>query len=1259
MTVEEFITNIRLTVQDCGYDAQIKDEMIRDALVFGMSNEKVRFKCMSRGNDLTLMDAIKIARTEENTSQQVKAMSPESQSVHYVKSKSKPAYHVKSTTHKRSSEKPHNEYLSNGKGQGQYKPNTESQYRSKAATSQTCPYCAQSWHHRSKCPASNQKCNNCSKLGHFGKVCKAKKIHQLDSGETVADVNGLFIGHVQIDSLHSEKDKRTEVVTSIPVVTKPYHKRYTNVMFKVDTGAQTNVLPHSTFCELFPDRKLEPPTVKLTAYGGSDIPNLGTCTMFLKKDNKKRKATFNVTDTHGPAMLGLQSCLDLGLVKINCAINSTKLKGQQVHKPQSSKPLTKDYLLNEHKDVFTGIGQFPGEPYHIQLVPNSETVINPPRSVSVHLQDEFKQELQKMEDMGIISHVTEPTEWVNAFVIVKKGEGKGLRICLDLRELNKNIKREHYYTQTIDDIIPKVANATHFSVLDARSGYWMVELDKESSLLTTFATPFGRFRYNRLPFGIVVSQDVFQRKMDEVFSDLQGITGIADDTFVYGSSEEEHDKNLLRRLDRARTKNIKFNPTKLQLKVKETTFFGHIWTKQGLKPDPGKVSDIVDMQPPQCKEDLQSFLGMVNYLNRYSPKLATISAPLRDLVKKNVIFIWNPEHQRSFEAVKQEITQVPVLTYYDTEKPNCIQCDASSRGLGAVLMQDGHPVCYASRSLTETEQRYCNIERELLAVVWSLEKFSYYVYRKKVCLQTDHKPLEIICKKSISKSSPRLQRMLLRMSKYDVDVEYIPGKTNVVADALSRVSPPHKDIQPDDMPEIDIHYITSGIHASPITLERIREHTEKDLTMRLLKQTIYEGWPDQKSECRPELREYWLMREDLGVEDGLIFKCQRLVIPPVLRKNAISVIHQGHMGIDKCLLRARQSMYWPRINSDIKDIIATCNTCQRHQNKQQSEPLLNHDTPQYPWQKIGTDIFTFREDHYLLLVDYHSHFPVVRELGKSMLAQSIVAHTKSVISEYGIPEVIISDNGPQYSSELYQKFCHVYGITHRTSSPTYPQSNGQAERSIQTVKRLLLKALESGDDPNVALLNYRSTPFAYNIPSPAEMLHGRKIRTMLHSGRKNYKKNQDVYDSEDVKVLLDAKKIQQKYYFDKHASPAPLRNLHRGDTVNVYSDQSKLWEPAVIKSQDSNPRSYVIQTDGGGTYRRNRKFLRPQSVSQTSTQDDNVDITDCSDGQNIVAPQDTQDSEQIVDNEQETVLESRPYMTRHGLCVKPPIRMDL
>ncbi|KAL9971554.1 hypothetical protein ACROYT_G017729, partial [Oculina patagonica] len=318
-----------------------------------------------------------------------------------------------------------------------------------------------------------------------------------------------------------------------------------------------------------------------------------------------------------------------------------------------------------------------------------------------------------------------------------------------------------------------------------------------------------------------------------------------------------------------------------------------------------QLQAIRDMPSPKNLTELQCFLGMINYLNRFSPILAQVSEPVRQLMKKDVPFLWQPEHQRSFQNLKQAITEVPVLAYYDPEKENLIQSDASLKGLGCVLMQEGKPVCYASRSLTETESRYSNIERKLLAACWSLEKLNHYVFGKKVVIETDHKPLESIWKKSISSASPRLQRLLLKMSKYNVEIRYIQEKNNVIADALSRISHMEPPVADNEVPVVEMDTISRTLPASPAKLDEIRECTDQDVVLSHLKDVVHHGWPEYPNECPQDLKEFWNFREDLSVENGLILKGHKLVIPSKLRPQMLQIIHQGHMGTEKCLLRAR------------------------------------------------------------------------------------------------------------------------------------------------------------------------------------------------------------------------------------------------------------------------------------------------------------------------------------------------------------------
>ena len=310
--------------------------------------------------------------------------------------------------------------------------------------------------------------------------------------------------------------------------------------------------------------------------------------------------------------------------------------------------------------------------------------------------------------------VTRPTDWVNSLVIREK-ENERLRLCLDPnKDLNKAIKRERHPIPTLEQITPKLAGAKLFSKLDARNGYWNVKLDEEFSYLTTFNTPFGRFRFLRMPFGLRMSQDIFQFKIDETYRDCQGAIGIADDVTAYGKNEREHGLHLHETMECTRKAGIKLNDEKCVIKTKECNFFGMLYTPDGVKPSPDKVRAIENLKPPKDKKELQTFLGMITYMSSFIPNLADYTAPFRNLLKENVDFAWNPSHSKAFEKVKLLICTATTLAYYDTKKPVALHVDASSKGLGAALFQDNKPIAFASKALTPAETRYANIERKLL-----------------------------------------------------------------------------------------------------------------------------------------------------------------------------------------------------------------------------------------------------------------------------------------------------------------------------------------------------------------------------------------------------------------------------------------------------------------------------------------------------------------------------------------------------------------
>ena len=543
-----------------------------------------------------------------------------------------------------------------------------------------------------------------------------------------------------------------------------------------------------------------------------------------------------------------------------------------------------------------------------------------------------------------------------AYSIKKDGS---LRVCIDPQKLNDVLKRNPHKIPTIEEINPKLAGAKVFSKLDAKSGYWSIPLSERRQLLTTFRTPFGRYCWLRLPFGLKVSQDIFQERMDDILGDLDGVVNISDDIFVFGATEAEHDANLARLMQRSVEHNIVFNIAKCEVKKPNITFFGNQYSADGIQPDPKKIQGIQDMPTPRTKEELHTFLGLMNDLTQFIPKFAEKAHDLRGLLKQDVNWVWEPSHQQQFDNLKAEISREVCLKYYDTKKPLTLEVDASQKGLGAALVQDGRPVAFGSKTLTDCQSRYSNIEREMLAVGWGVERYHQYLFGRDFTVVTDLKPLEVICKKSLRSAPARLQRMLMRIQDYDFTIQYRPGKDMVLADSLSRLPDPatrsdvHLDVKVEEleMGEVDKEYVSIAlINFATEKQQKLREETNKDPMLRELMSVIHVGWPESISNLATDLRVFWSIRDELVLESGVICKGNRILIPAALRPDMLRQLHEGHQGVERTRQLARENVYWPNINKDIEQLCKTCEACQEHQPSNCRKPITAHETPSRPWR---------------------------------------------------------------------------------------------------------------------------------------------------------------------------------------------------------------------------------------------------------------------------------------------------------------------
>ena len=469
--------------------------------------------------------------------------------------------------------------------------------------------------------------------------------------------------------------------------------------------------------------------------------------------------------------------------------------------------------LNSIKSVFGEIDNHPIKCNPVKIVLKEDYQpysLRTPRRISIPLQNKVKIELARMEEAGVIQKVEEPTDWCSPMVVAMKKSGD-VRICADFKKLNQSIKRERYMLPTPEDLLHKLKGSKVYSKLDATSGFWQIPLDESTAKPTTFITPYGRYFYRRLPFGISSAPEIFQRTMETLLEGQPNVICYFDDILIHSDSHEDHKDHLDQTTKTLSDAGLKLNKAKCEIEKEEIEFLGYIISTDGVRPDPGKVEAVVKMAEPTNVAELRCMLGMVNFLGRYIPHLSTVLHPLCELLGKDRAWVWGPAQAEVFTRVKELLTTAPTLAFFYPSKPTTVSSDARSYGLGSVLLQeheDGvlRPVALCSRSLTPAERRYAQIEKECLAGVWACERFHrYLVGLDSFTLETDHKPLvPLINSRDLTDTPVRCQRMLLRIMRFNAQARYTPGKQLQVADALSRS--PTEEGSEDKLEEVvDLH----------------------------------------------------------------------------------------------------------------------------------------------------------------------------------------------------------------------------------------------------------------------------------------------------------------------------------------------------------------------------------------------------------------------------------------------------------------------
>lgn len=1188
-TIDQYVTELVNLAASCEF-ADLKNSIVKDVMITNLKETYIKEKLLME-DPADLAKAVKMAQAMVASKDQASIMTHDID-INTVRNSGEAKQMRSGGAKKRSG-------LSDGGSK----------------TKKTCGYCGTS-HQPRKCPAYSKTCDKCGKRNHFAIVCRQRDVNKIDAGQFESDEEEFFVGQIEVN--HSAQPGTWYEVLTV---------NNCRVRCQIDTGAQVNVMSKTTFRNIgYELSQLAASRSKLKTLAGY-LPSLGRCVIPCTFQSKVFHFTFFVVDMECQTLISLKGAEQMGLVNRIEAVS-----------------------IENYSDLFKGLGCIKGVKVTLDVDPKVRPKIDPPRRVPIKLRGRFRSELERMLKLGVVKKVDKPTSWVSSVVVVEKGNDK-VRVCIDPRNLNEAILRPRRYIPQLEEIKAELSNSVVFSTLDANSGFWVLPLDEKSSDLTCFNTPFGRYQFLRLPYGISASSEIFQNVLSDLFGDIPGVIIYIDDFLVYGKTQEEHDERLRLVLERARKVGLKFNKAKCQIGKSSVKYLGHIFGTQGVSIDPSRIEAINKMESPRSKVELQRFLGMINYISSFIKNLSMENSNLRKLLKVNLPWEWNESLEAEFQNLKKIICQAPVLKYFDPTKPVKLSVDSSSNALGAVILQEGLPVAYASSTLSECQTRWAQIEKEMLAIWFACQKFNSYLYgQDDITVETDHKPLVTIFKKDFDNIPSRLQRLMLKLYKYNLNVVYTPGKEMFISDTLSRAK--YLDGCMNDSAMIDkqlnfqVNLLFTGLAVSEEKLKQIQVATTCDESMQCLKMYCDQGWPSSKNKCNDLAKPYFHVRDELSVNRDIVFRGSRIVIPASLRKDMTEKIHEGHFGFEKCYKLARDVLYWPNLSSDVKNKVESCEICLKNKKNNVKQPLLQHEPVLIPFGKVAIDLADFEKKKLLVVVDYFSGYFEFSFLN-STNATTVIQHLKAIFARWGIPFEVFSDNGQPFASSEFRCFAKDWGFKVTTSSPNFPRSNGLIERTIQTVKKILSKARDAKTDHFMALLKYRTTS-KHSLYSPSQLLMSRNLRTNLPCTEDYLMPH--VVDLKKHSAAVEQYRMKMKTYYDRNAHSLP--DLKLGEEGFFKKQPHLPWSPCKIVAECDEPRSYLVK-HGEGIYRRNREHI---IVSKTLAADGQLQGTPVRPVQPLAGHQHQPVASEPLPGADTQPEGTQPQTTNCGRRVVPPKR---
>ena len=689
-----------------------------------------------------------------------------------------------------------------------------------------------------------------------------------------------------------------------------------------------------------------------------------------------------------------------------------------------------------------------------------------------------------------------------------------------------------------------------------RHGYMQFELDPESRPITTFYTHRGLRRSKRLSFGINSAAEVFHEEIHQTLSDIPNVSNIYDDIIVYGKTQEEHNIALCRALQHLQDCGLTLNKDKCILDKSRIQFFGVIFSKEGLSPAPDKIEALMHATQPTNAAEVRSFLGMTNFSSYFIPEYSVMTAPLRALTTKNAKFTWNIQCQEAFDKLRTALRSEPVMAYFDPERKTKVTVDGSKKtGVSSILTQEDpvtkqyQVVRYDSRPTTAPEQRYSQIEIESAAIEFGMLRNHIYLYGlPKFTIATDHKPLLPLYNTYKKDPPARVLKNKLRLQGYNYNLIFEPGASNA-ADYLSRHPPTHSKANSSTVEtELLVDAIVTAHTPDAITLQELKKHTAEDPQLIALAEAIVRGYISKAGSTL--LSPFSQIFQELSIYNGIILRGTAVVIPATLQSKAIQLAHEGHQGLVKTKQYARAHMWFPRMDTQLTKMVTECHPCQAATNTKQQEPLKMTTLPEAPWTNLRADLFgpLPNTQHILVVQCLYSRYPAV-EIVSSTSAAAVIPALERILTDFGIPYKLGTDNGPPFNSHQFRKFAAQLGFEHTRVTPYAPWANGTIEHFMRNLGKVLKTANVMNSNWKTELHGflraYRATPHSTTGFAPAHlMFNGRTYSTRIPTVHNT----KELTDHDTVKANDLMRKEEMKRKADRKAYVKVIA-IKEGDQV--------------------------------------------------------------------------------------------------------------